>query len=189
MTDEASGRLLLTDSTMPVNFCRAGAHCALRVLEHLGERLYMVADVEEELRRQARSSPALQRFLDAWPGGHVRGLDLALTRKVAETLTALRTGGEHPREDAGEIATVFYAERRRDEGERFALITDDAFGKQLARDRSFTPITTPQLVVEMVCAGAIGDSDGERVWRQCFTDRSKWPAFKRRVEERRGKGG
>lgn len=66
-------RLLLTDSTMPVNFCKAGANCALAMLTYLGESLYMVAEVREELERKAEvdGSPALRRFLDKFPGERV----------------------------------------------------------------------------------------------------------------------
>lgn len=169
--------LLLTDSTMPVSFCAAGANLARAVLEYLGERLYMVADVREELERKADGSAALHAFLSEFPDERVRALDLSTAARVAEAKKAVTVAGAHPREDLGEIASVFYAEARREQGEEFAVITDDHYGKTLARDRKLKVVTTPGLVVEMVCAEALAYADGDRVWRGCFTNRSKWNGF------------
>ncbi len=173
--------LLLTDSTMPVSFCSAGANSARSMLSYLGERLHMVADVREELERKAEGSAALRAFLDDFPGHRVRVLDLSLLAEVAEARKAVSVAGAHPREDVGEIASVFYADARRRHGEEFAVITDDRYGKTLARDRRLEVVTTPSLVVEMVCAEALPYADGARVWRACFTNRDKWQGFGEQV--------
>ena len=175
--------LLLTDSTMPVSFCDAGANLAGSLLTYLGDRLHMVADVHEELERKAEGSAALRAFLGAFPDERVRVLDLSVAAKVAEARKAVSVAGTHPREDVGEIASVFYAEVRREQGEEFTVITDDHYGKTLARDRQLKVVTTPSLVVEMVCAEALAYADGERVWRACFTNRDKWKGFGERVRQ------
>ncbi len=169
---------------MPVNFCEAGANCALAMLDHLGDRLHMVADVWEELERKASvdGSPALRRFLDEFPGQRVRTLDLQLAAEVAAAKKVTQIPGSHTNEDLGEIATVFYAARRRDEGEVFKLITDDREGKRLALDRDLEIFTTPTLIVEMVGAASFAYADGDRVWRQCFSNRQRWKGFRAAVE-------
>jgi hypothetical protein len=174
--------LLLTDSTAPVNFSKAGGNCAIAMLQHLGARLHMVAEVHEELVRLAKESVSLQRFVDEFPADRIRSLSRELTAMVGAAQKAMNAAGTHPREDIGEIATVFYAEQRRDEGEVFDLITDDHTGRTLASDRSLKVITTPSLIVEMVCAGALDYSDGNRVWQSCFTNRAKWKGFRERIE-------
>lgn len=178
------GKLLLTDSTMPVNFCKAGANCALAMLEYLGEGLYMVADVKEELERKAEADgfSALRRFLDEFPDRRVRTLSLELLADVAAVKKVVQIAGSHSKEDAGEIASVLYAASRRDEGEVFDVITDDGEGKKLARDRQLTVVTTQSLVVTMVCVGALEYRDGDRVWRQCFSNPQRRKGFKERVE-------
>ncbi len=175
--------LLLTDSTMPVCFCDAGGNLARTLLAYLGERLYMVSDVREELERKAEGSAALRAFLSDFPDERVRVLDLSIAAKVGEARKAVSVPGTHPREDTGEIASVFYAEVRREQGEKFTVITDDSYGKTLARDRQLKVLTTPGLVVEMVCAEALAYADGERVWRACFTNRDKWKGFGERVRQ------
>lgn len=176
---------LLTDSTMPVNFCRAGIGCARAMADHLGHRLHMVSDVHEELWRQTRSFPALESLLEVWPRTPVRELDLELKADVARVLKARRSPGEHPSEDRGEVATVFYAERRRNDGEGFEVVTDDGFGKRLARDRGLAVLTTPKLVAQMASQEAISMKDGERVWRHCFSNRDLWKEFAAAVDRER----
>jgi hypothetical protein len=177
-------RLLLTDSTMPMNFCEAGANCALAMLEHLGESLHMVTDVKEEIERKASGgSPALRRFLDEFPEERVHTLDLGLAASVAVAKKAIQLPGSHPDEDVGEIASVFYAVQRREEGETFDLVTDDSAGRKLARDRDLKVVTTPSLVIELVCAGALMYSDGDRVWRRCFSNPQRWKKYKERIKQ------
>jgi len=168
--------LLLTDSTMPVSFCKAGIGCARAMASFLGAEVHMVKDVHEELERLAGELPALKSLLEDWPSNPIRELDLALKANVAATLKARRIPGMHQAEDRGETATIFYAEQRRASGELFQIITDDGYGKQLARDRRFKLLTTPALVLQMVCNDALSPADGKRVWQRS-TPRGKWKEF------------
>lgn len=168
--------LLLTDSTMPVSFCRAGVGCARAMAEFLGDSVQMVADVHEELERLGGELPALRSLLSEWPPNPIRELDLDLKAEVAAALKARHVPGTHRDEDRGETATVFYAVKRRDIGEAFRIVTDDSYGKRLARDRDFELLTTPVIALRMVCAEALSQADGKRVWRQS-TNRSQWAAF------------
>lgn len=176
-------RLLLTDSTMPVNFCEAGASCGLAMLDYLGEGLHMVGEVEEELKRKAKELPALQRFLEKFPEERVRRLDLELVAEVALVKKVMHVPGAHSGEDLGEIASVLYAARRHEQGETFTVVTDDNEGKNLARDRKLTVLTTPSLVRQMVCAEVLSFADGDRIWRRCFTNPQKWKVFRERIRQ------
>ena len=147
-------KLLLTDATMPVNFCEAGATCGMAMLDYLGEALHMVREVEGELERKAKRIPALQRFLDEFPDERVRHLDLELVTEVALVKKVVQVPGAHADEDAGEIASVLYAAHRRELGKTFTVVTDDNEGKNLARDRKLTVLTTQALVHQMVCRGS-----------------------------------
>lgn len=120
--------------------------------------------------------PALATLLEHWPSTTVRDLDSNLKGDVAAALKARQVPGGHADEDKGEIATVFYATVRRDLDERFAIVTDDNYGKQLARDRGFDILTTPALTLQMVCAEAFSEAEGKRVWQQA-TGRQKWKEF------------
>ena len=172
--------LLLTDSTMPVSFCKAGIASARVMAEYLGARVHLVEDVDVELRRLATELPALATLLEDWPLNPVRQLDLSLKAEVALAIKARHVPGQHPEEDRGEIATVFYAAKRLEEGELLDVITDDRFGKQLVRDRGLGLVTTPNLVIELARSGALSVKEGERVWRHC-TPRAAWGRFKDEV--------
>jgi hypothetical protein len=167
---------LLTDSTMPVSFCKAGIGSARAMAEFLGPDVYVVEDVHEELKRLAERLSALKSLLKEWPSNPVRELDLQLKAQVAAALKARRLPGMHQAEDRGEVATVLYAVERRALGELFQIVTDDRYGKQLAHDRGFKLVTTPGLVLRMVREEALPRSDGKRVWQQSMP-RQKWKEF------------
>lgn len=169
---------------MPVNFCKAGANSALAMLKHFEESIFLVADVHEELTRHAKKSAAIKRLMEEWPTDQILELDLDLTVEVASILKLRQMIGRHPRSDAGEIATVLFAAKARAQGTaEYTVVTDDTFGKELARDRSLGLRTSQQVIVEMVCAGSLSYQDGERVWRQCFANRSKWSSYRPAVAE------
>lgn len=170
------GPLLLTDSTMPVSFCRAGIGPARAMANFLGDRTHLVEDVLAELERLAGGLPALAALLEGWPSTPARQLDLNLKADVAVALKARQISGGHPDEDKGEIATVFFAEHRRGLGEEFTIATDDSYGKRLASDRGFEILTTPALALQMICAEALSEADGKRVWQRS-TSRSRWKEF------------
>lgn len=176
----AAPALLLCDATLPVNFCKAGLPSAQAMADYLGDRVFVVDEVHEELTRLADSLIPLKSFLKTWPPNDPVRLEPALRLQVS-SLVVVRPRS-HPREDRGETATVVYAEHRRDEaGEHFTILTDDRWGGQLARDRGLSCQNCPQLLVEMVCASALSFKDGQRVWQTCFTDRKKWKGFREAV--------
>ena len=136
----------------------------------------MVEDVYEELERLSAALPPLAALLKDWPPNPVRRLDISLKAEAAAAIKATHLPGDHPRTDAGEVATVLYAARQRELGETFDVLTDDGLGKALARDRGLTLVTSPGLVIEMVRASALEAKDGRRVWQQCLP-RKRWREF------------
>lgn len=138
----------------------------------------MVEDVNIELERLSSGFPALDALMRDWPPNPVRKLGLSLRADVASVIKARQVPGQHPSEDVGEIATVLYAAKRRDEGEIFDVLTDDRYGKKLARDRGLTLVTTSHLVLEMVVANALAEQEGMRVWRECVP-RKAWKDFEK----------
>jgi hypothetical protein len=176
-------RLLLTDSTMPMSFCKAGIGCARAMCGYLDEKVHMVEDVHVELLRLAEGLPALDSLLSDWPPNPVRRLDPDLKTEVAAAIKAKHIPGQHLQEDRGEIATVLYATAQRALGNTYGVITDDRYGKDLVRDRDLELVTTPDLIFTMIQAGALVKKDGERVWRECV-GRKSWGQFGRVLSER-----
>lgn len=175
-----TGRLLC-DATVPVNFCKAGLSSAQAMAAHLGGSVHVVDEVFDELTRLAETLAPLRSFLASWPPNAPLRLDPELRLDVASVVTVRATA--HPNEDRGETATVLYAERRRAlAGEEFEILTDDQWGRKLARDRGLQCRNTPQFVVEMVCTSRLAYKDGQRVWQQCFTNQRKWKEFRGVVE-------
>jgi hypothetical protein len=172
---------------MPVSFSKAGVRSAHAMARHLGDRVHMVSDVHIELRRLSQRLPALAKLLRGWPPNPVRELDLHLKGEVAAAIKARQVPGQHPDEDRGEVASVFYAASRREAGESFEIITDDGYGKKLARDRDLALVTTADLALEMVQMDALSHVDGKRVWRQCV-GRSRWKDFDGALAQRRASG-
>lgn len=178
--------LLLTDASVPYNFCKAGYAFGEKLAKHLGDDVHMVRDVHEELKGLAESLPALAKLIEWWPPHDPRDLSPQLTLEVADILSLNESLGKHPDEDKGETATVLYAEQRRQEGENFTLLLDDHGGQRLARDRGLKSIVnTPTLVVDMTCEEVLTYNEGARVWRNAFTNQKKWAAFKGEVQQRR----
>lgn len=180
MSAAVTGRLLC-DATVPVNFCTAGLPSARAMAAHLGGSVHVVDEVFDELTRLAETLVPLKIFLTSWPPSEPLRLEQGLRLDVASVVTVRAT--VHPNEDRGETATVLYAESRRElAGEGFEILTDDQWGRKLARDRGLQCRNTPQLVVEMVCASRLTYKDGQRVWQQCFTNQRKWTEFHGAVE-------
>jgi hypothetical protein len=176
------GPLLLSDATMPVNFCLAGLPAAKAMAEFLGERVHVVDEVHDELTRIAEEGLVpLQTLLESWPANEVIRLDPSLRAQIAPVIQLRELQDRHPKEDRGETATVLYAEQRLDHGERFDILTDDGWGRQIAADRTLRCHNTPALIVSMVGADALSYKDGQRVWQKCFTSQTKWKAYREAV--------
>lgn len=173
-------RLLLSDATLPFNFCKAGIPAARALAAYLGDRAYVVDEVFNELTRLAEEGNAtLTTFLESWPPNPPLRLDPELRLQVGSVVAVRALSTAHSGEDRGETATVLYAERRRaTSGELFEILTDDTWGRQIADDRGLRCHNTPALIVAMVCADALTFKDGQRVWNASFTNREKWKGYR-----------
>jgi hypothetical protein len=140
--------------------------------------------------RTPRSAAGLRLLLREWPPSEPVELPVALMQKAADILGFIADDPQAGLQDLGEVTSVLLAEHLRASGEcrRPLLLLDDVrHGKNLARPRGIDVVDTPALVVEMVRAEAISRELGQRVWRAAFSDRSKWPVFDERLQQRRGR--
>ncbi len=176
--------IVLLDASVIVNFCSAGH--GRRLASYLGGAARLSGDAQVELLRLARSSPALRALLATWPLAPPLELSVARAAKAAAICALLRAPGDHPNAHAGEVATVLLAEQLRDDrGVRALIVVDDRDGKMLAQRFSLPYRDTPQLIVEMVVAGALTEANGQRVWRECFSDRGRWASYRAALAEAR----
>lgn len=184
MTRISQAEILVVDTSVVVNFAKAGA---LRPLgDCLGDRGLITQDVFGELTDWAVSLPAIGRLLRQRPWSEPIELSPELSQKVVDILGFVE--GQDPAaqlRDVGEVSCVVLAQYLRDGGqERLVLLLDDVrHGKNLARVRQLDVVGTPALIVEMVTAGAMGEALGGRVWRETFSDRSKWIDYDTRLAE------
>ncbi|MEI6449143.1 MAG: hypothetical protein WCP98_04235 [Actinomycetes bacterium] len=176
--------IVLLDASVIVNFCSAGH--GRRLASYFGAVARLSCDVQDELLRLARSSPAVRALLAAWPVAPPLELSAAWAAKAAAIRALLRAPGDHANAHAGEVATVLLAEQlRADRNVRVLIVVDDRDGKMLAQRFGLPYRDTPQLIIEMVVAGALTEADGRRVWRECFSDRGRWAGYRARLAEAR----
>jgi len=183
-----AGAEIIVADTSPVRvFVEAGVQRAFA--DYLGTRVRITVDVRRELEDAARSVAGLRLLLREWPPSDPVDLPAALMQKAADILGFIADDPRSRLQDVGEVTSVLLAEHLRASGEclRPLLLLDDVrHGKNLARPRGLDVVDTPGLVIEMVCAAAVSQEVGKRVWRAAFSDRSKWPAFDERLRRRCG---
>lgn len=175
---------VVVDTSPVVNFARAGA---LRPLaQYLGTRAIITADVFAELADWAKTYSPIASLLGQAPWSEPAELSPELTQKVVDILGFVSERGSAPyAQDLGEVTCVVLAQDLRDSGlvVPVLLLDDVAHGKNLARPRGLDVVDTPGLAIEMVLEEVITEPLGRRIWRACFSDRSKWAAFEKRLEE------
>jgi hypothetical protein len=182
----AAAGIVVVDSSPVRNFVRAGAQRAF--VDFLGERARLTVDVHRELEDAAVSSPGLRMLLRDWPPHEPVALPDDLMQKAADILGFVAEDPHPSLQDLGEVTCVLLAQRLRDSGQcadPVLLLDDVRHGKNLAAPRRLTVVDTPALIIEMVCAGAIPETLGSKVWRATFSDRSKWAAFDIRLKRGR----
>lgn len=164
--------LLLSDATVPTNFCKAGLKLAQRFSDYAGDRVFIVHDVHEELLRNPKGIPALDKFLEFWPLAEPIQLAPEVREEVADALRFNARYGRHPDEDRGEHATVFHARYVREKGGReFVIATDDRDGKLLARSDGFEVVDTPEMIVRMYRHGFLNADEGFVIWKKTLPNR------------------
>lgn len=178
MTWISEAEIVVVDTSVVVNFAKAGALNALA--DYLGERALITQDVYGELGDWASTYGAVGRLLDRSPWNEPMELSEDLTQKVLDILGFV--GGQDPGtrlRDVGEVSSVVLAQSLRDAGRRhpILLLDDVAHGKNLARMRKLEVVDTPGLVREMVVNDALPRALGGKVWRETFSDRTRWAAY------------
>lgn len=184
MTRISQAEIVVVDTSVVVNFAKAAA---LRHLgDCLGERALITQDVFGELTDWAQSLPAIGRLLEQRPWTQPIELSPEQSQKVVDILGFVE--GQNPAaqlQDVGEVSCVVLAQSLRDGGrEQVVLLLDDIrHGKSLAKVRRLDVVDTPALIIEMVATGTMGKALGAKVWRETFSDRSKWTDYDTRLAE------
>ncbi len=179
-----SARVVLGDSSLAVHFAKGGGIAAL--LDFLGDRLQVARDVLDELRRLVVANPALEAFVrwaEADEEARVAPLSIPGVQKALDLARVLQLPGDHERAHVGECATIVVAEEMCARGVVVLVCMDDGEGKRLARRARLEVGDTPELLIEMVCAGALDAKDGAHLWRRgLFPDRRDvWAAYWERL--------
>src|SRR4051794_25501259 len=103
-------QLLLGDSSSLFRVFAQGRELTTRVVEHFGERLHIVADVEQELRNHRNDGEfreGIDAFFEATPNTPIE-LPPEVALRVSDGLKFFRKWGMGD-SDIGETATVYYA--------------------------------------------------------------------------------
>jgi hypothetical protein len=162
-----SQRCLLSDPSVLFRFFAAGVEVVEALMDGLGDRLYIVFDVEVEIRRHkddVEFRDGAHRFLELLEHDPIVLPD-DIREKVRRALEITRKLGNRD-EDLGETATVLYARSRIREGEDWLVLVADRYGIQLAEggELAVPHMNTTDVVVDLVCQGALSEEQGEAVW-------------------------
>jgi hypothetical protein len=136
-------------------------------MDALGDRLYIVFDVEVEINRH-KDDPEFRegayRFLELLEHDAIVLPD-EIRDKVRRALELTRKLGMRD-EDLGETATVLYARSRISVGEDWLVLVGDKYGISLA-DSGDPPVphmNTTDVIVDLVDQGALSEAQGRSVW-------------------------
>jgi hypothetical protein len=183
MVEAARARLLLLDATVPHRFC--DAQLLPQLIRYLPSNAWITPEVEDELRRSARSYAYAGLLLlerAGWPQT-TAVLPPPVRKEFELTRRAVQQPNDPPEKHIGEIATVLMAADLKAD----LVILEDDLGKRLAKKKGLTRISTAQLALEMVEYGALTDAEGlvlfdlssghagEAVFRQRLKERGRPP--------------
>jgi predicted nucleic acid-binding protein len=183
-----TAEIVVADTSPLVTFSQAGAYRQLA--RYLGERVRLTPDVLRELETGVSRGAVPAYLLGALPAACVVELPPLLQQKAYDIIGFVRDEyGRRAVQDLGEVTSVLLAEHLRDDrGLRTVLLMDDIeHGKKLAAVRKLPVVDTQGLILEMVCGGVMPEALGGKVWRQSFSDHSKWDAYGQLLRERRGR--
>jgi hypothetical protein len=180
---------VLIDATLVRNFHKRGFRRYLP--QYFGDRAYFVRGVRGELDLEAEVSETLRLFLDDWPSHEVLDLPPDLLLLANDWIDFYRGTDEHEQINRGEIETYVMARHLIDQGQQPLIISDDGLAKDLCRGkesgRATAPypgdqvkvpsLDTPNLILQMVCAGVLPKVDGKKVWHDCFSNPKKWKEY------------
>lgn len=156
--------LVFVDTTAFVNFAQ---HSALPwLVKFLGKRARIVDHVQEEIRRNSLGKfPALKMLdqLRGWPPVPPVELTPAQLAEVISLKEARAGPGDHSQADLGEIATVVAAAAV----DNSVVLSDDGLARALVGMRPTRLVTSPDIAVQMVAAGALDADLGRELYNAC----------------------
>lgn len=183
MTSESIANLdeILLDTGPFCRFCEAGALAELAL--YLDDRAWITQDVANEIHYRGKRQHAALRTLQWQRPPFPRNEPVVLTGAHAKQAALIHARkqqpGDPPDADLGEITTVLAAVARGGT----AVMIDDRFGRNLARQRGLPLYSTADLASEMTASGTIDEGLGWRIFQSVFNE--KRPAFDRVVESAR----
>lgn len=172
--------VVLVDTSVFIRFAKQDKAFAL--CSYLGPRLRVARDVRDELsrhiaeRRYHGALKALDLVRELTPE---RALDIPseLQTDAVRALRLSQAPGDHPRRNAGEVASVYCGLGLSGAGRRVLLALDDRGGKALAARHRLTWRSTEQLAGEMVLGALLEEDIGFRIYDSSTRDgigRREW---------------
>ena len=178
MIQAAEVEVVLLDATVPHRFCEA--QLLPDFIAYLKHNAWITPEVEGELQQSARSRRwAGLRVLEhaAWPRVTDQ-LPPDLRHEFEDYRRAAQQPSEPNHKHIGEIATVLMAWHLGAD----LVITDDGFGKTLAKIKKVPSLNSPRLTYEMVGRGHLTEAEGYRVF-SCSTRTGTQADYLRRLRE------
>jgi hypothetical protein len=183
LTSEPIARLdeILLDTGPFCRFCEAEA--LDRLATYLGDRAWITQDVANEVHYRGKKEHGALRTLQWQKPSFPQHDPIILTgahAKQAGLIHARKQRQDDPHyADLGEITTVLAAVARG----HTAVMIDDRFGRDLARQRRLPLYSTADLAAEMTAAGTVDEPLGWRIFGSVFHE--KRAAFEQAVERMR----
>jgi hypothetical protein len=183
LTSEAIADLdeILLDTGPFCRFCEANA--LVELASYLDVRAWITQDVANEIHYRGKRQHAALRTLQwqrpPFPQNEPVVLTGAHAKQAARIHARKQQPGDPPAADLGEITTVLAAVA----SGGAAVMIDDRFGRDLARQRLLSLYSTADLAAEMTAFGTIDGRLGWRIFRSVFTE--KRIAFEQAVENAR----
>lgn len=182
VTDSSDTVLLLADTSVLINFVKAGQTHVEALVRFGGSSLYVTSGVMREMKRRVDRFPLLRVVIRIWPESQTRSLPGHVERLVSDHLELLNEFGDFPDEHRGEVETVFYAKDQLDNGqERYRLLMDDGDGRDLA-EGNFELCRSSEIVCEVVADGFLTVEQGWRVC-QCADRYPNRAAYESRLQQ------
>jgi hypothetical protein len=179
--------LLVADSSALFRFFEAGAESTRLMMQHCAGRLHIVHDVSQEIERY-RADPQMSAGISVfWEMLETEVIEVPQTvmQNAADILALYRRLGMGT-EDAGETATVLYAQYAWEQEQRdFLVLMTDHTGGNFAEDRDVVVMKADDMLLDLVGCGAMTLEEGEVVWRKIFKDNPDIPGYQTKANERR----
>lgn len=172
---------ILLDTGPFCRFCEADALTELAA--YLDARAWITQDVANEVHYRGKKEHGSLRTLQWWTPPFPQNEPIVLTGAHAKQAALIHARKQRPGDpsyaDLGEITTVLAAVARGGT----AVMIDDRFGRDLARQRRLPLYSSADLAAEITAAGIIENRLGWTIFHSVFHEKRR--VFERAVETAR----